>query len=76
MGIKPRFKIDTAASGDSGESIEIQVHPKILNIRRVKNLKGIAAVPFPVNDIAKMGVTTTDFREIRKLHIRRSDQEH
>jgi len=59
------LKLTQPHLGDSGESIEIQVHPKILNIRRVKNLKGIAAVPFPVNDIAKMGVTTTDFREIR-----------
>jgi len=59
------LKLTQPHEGDSGESIEIQVHPKILNIRRVRNLKGIAAIPFPVNDIAKMGVATTDFREIR-----------
>jgi uncharacterized protein (DUF58 family) len=59
------LKLTQSHQGDSGESVEIQVHPKILNIRRVKNLKGISSVPFPVNDIAKMGVATTDFREIR-----------
>jgi len=59
------LRLTQTHEGDSGEFIEIQVHPKILNIRRIRNLKGIAAVPFPVNDFAKIGVATTDFREIR-----------
>jgi uncharacterized protein (DUF58 family) len=34
-------------------------------LRRIRGVAGIAASPFPVIDIAKIGVTTTDFREIR-----------
>jgi uncharacterized protein (DUF58 family) len=59
------LRLTQTREGDSGEPLEIQVHPKILNIRRIRNLAAIATVPFPVNDIAKMGVATTDFREIR-----------
>jgi uncharacterized protein (DUF58 family) len=59
------LKLTQPHQGESGEPIEIQVHPKILNIRRVRNLKGISSVPIPVNDMAKIGVATTDFREIR-----------
>jgi uncharacterized protein (DUF58 family) len=59
------LRLTETLEGDSGKSIEIQVRPKILNVRRVRNLTSIAAVPYPVNDIARIGVATTDFREIR-----------
>jgi len=51
--------------GTVGEPVELTVRPKILNLRRIRGVAGIATSPFPVIDIAKIGVTTTDFREIR-----------
>lgn len=51
--------------GIAGNAKELLVQPRILNIRRIRGIAGIAASPFPVIDIAKMGVATTDFREIR-----------
>jgi uncharacterized protein (DUF58 family) len=53
------------ASGLLGEITDLVVRPKILNIRRIRGIPGIAASPFPVIDTAKLGVVTTDFREIR-----------
>lgn len=53
-------------SGELGERHELSIHPKIMNVRRIRGVPGIAATPFPVIDMAKIGVTTTDFREIRK----------
>lgn len=44
---------------------ELLVQPRILNLRRIRGVKGIATSPFPVIDVAKIGVATTDFREIR-----------
>ncbi len=51
--------------GKSGEPHELVVYPKILNIRRIRGVPGIAMSPFPVVDMAKIGVPTSDFREIR-----------
>jgi len=51
--------------GTLGEPVELLVQPKILNLRRIRGVAGIATSPFPVIDIAKIGVATTDFREIR-----------
>jgi len=57
--------IQTTSGAVQGTSIELVVKPKILNMRRIRSMRGIATTPFPVIDIAKMGVTTTDFRQIR-----------
>ncbi len=51
--------------GTLGEPVELVVQPKIMNLRRIRGVAGIATSPFPVIDIAKIGVATTDFREIR-----------
>ena len=51
--------------GTAGEPRELLVQPRIVNIRRIRGIQGIAASPFPVIDVAKIGVATTDFREIR-----------
>ena len=48
-----------------GEEYDLTVSPKIFNVRRIRGIPGIAASPFPVLDMAKLGVATTDFREIR-----------
>ena len=51
--------------GRSGEPIELLVQPRILNLKRIRGIAGIAVSPFPVIDMARIGVATTDFREIR-----------
>lgn len=48
-----------------GTMAEFTVKPKILNVRRIRGIVGLATSPMPVIDIAKIGVATTDFREIR-----------
>jgi len=50
----------------SGTKVEMTVSPKILNVKRIRGMPGIASTPFPEIDIAKIGLATTDFREIRK----------
>ncbi len=44
---------------------EIEVKPRIWEIKRIRGSPHIAASPYPVIDIAKMGIPSTDFREIR-----------
>jgi uncharacterized protein (DUF58 family) len=53
-------------SGSLGDPLVIAVHPRLLNVKRIRGLPGIATTPFPVIDMAKIGVATTDFREIRE----------
>ena len=48
-----------------GDAIDLTVIPRITNIRRIRGMRGIAKTPPPNADMAKMGVATTDFREIR-----------
>lgn len=55
----------TRSGNIAGTSAELVVKPKTLNIRRIRGIPGIASCPFPVIDIARIGVPTTDFREIR-----------
>jgi uncharacterized protein (DUF58 family) len=49
-----------------GQNQALTVHPKIMNIKNIRGIPGQATSPFPTIDIAKIGVTTTDFREIRQ----------
>ncbi len=55
----------TQAYYGATQPTELLVQPRILNLRRIRGVKGIATSPFPVIDVAKIGVATTDFREIR-----------
>jgi uncharacterized protein (DUF58 family) len=59
------LRLTQTREGSLGEPLEITVNPRLLNIRRIRGLPGIASSPFPVIDMAKIGVATTDFREIR-----------
>ncbi len=52
--------------GSSGSAVEIEVRPKILNVKRIRGTPGVALTSYPVIDIARIGVPTTDFREIRE----------
>ena len=60
------LRLTPTEQGALGETHDLVVRPRILNVRRVRGIPGIATSPFPVIDMAKIGVTTTDFREIRK----------
>lgn len=51
--------------GSLGENRLLTVYPKIMNVKN-RGIPGQAASPYPTIDIAKIGVTTTDFREIRR----------
>jgi uncharacterized protein (DUF58 family) len=59
------FRLTQNREGSLGEAVKITVYPKLLNVRRIRGIPGIASSPFPVIDVAKIGVATTDFREIR-----------
>ena len=48
-----------------GNAIDLTVIPRITNVRRIRGMRGVAKTPPPNSDVAKMGVATTDFREIR-----------
>ncbi|MBN1188624.1 MAG: DUF58 domain-containing protein [Dehalococcoidales bacterium] len=59
------LRLTQTREGSLGSPLEITVNPRLLNIRRIRGLPGFASSPFPVIDMAKIGVATTDFREIR-----------
>jgi uncharacterized protein (DUF58 family) len=44
----------------------LTVRPKLLNVRRIRDPRMISNIPLPVGSIAKGGLPTTDFREIRE----------
>ncbi len=49
-----------------GELHTLAVYHRIYNVRNIRGIPGQAESPFPTIDIAKIGVQTTDFREIRR----------
>jgi uncharacterized protein (DUF58 family) len=59
------LRLTQTREGSLGDPVDITVNPRLLNIRRIRGLPGIASSPFPVIDMARIGVATTDFREIR-----------
>jgi uncharacterized protein (DUF58 family) len=48
-----------------GPPAELTVDPRTLKVRRVRNLRGKASTVFPAGDVAKSGIRTTDFMELR-----------
>jgi len=52
--------------GESGSRAYMSVSPRILDVRRIRGIPSVAHNPFPELDVAKVGLPTTDFREIRK----------
>ena len=51
--------------GAAGEALQLRVTPRILHVRRLRPVRTRAVTPHPEADIARLGVATTDFREIR-----------
>lgn len=56
----------TPLSGKSLDEQSIQVKTRMMNIQKIRGLKSKAKLPFPSKDLARIGVATTDFREIRE----------
>ena len=51
--------------GSVGPSLEISIVPRTQAIRRVNEIRGRAHSVYPQDDVATMGVSTTDFTELR-----------
>jgi uncharacterized protein (DUF58 family) len=62
------LKMRPTQYGQIGEKTDLNVEYKLLNLRRIRHLRGLASEVNPVMDMAKIGVATTDFREIRQYH--------
>lgn len=52
--------------GSCGAPFELSVRPKILNLRRIREKYTRTPFPIPLRSIAKIGASSTDFREIRE----------
>ena len=50
----------------AGEEVTVQVVPRALPARIPRDLRARAKRPFPDGDLARMGVATNDFRELRE----------
>ncbi|MEM1562805.1 MAG: DUF58 domain-containing protein [Candidatus Bathyarchaeia archaeon] len=49
----------------SEEPFKLIVRHKPLSVKRIRSAKTFSKIPLPLGSSAKMGITTTDFREIR-----------
>lgn len=45
---------------------ELEVHPRVVPIRRLRSMRGTAATIAPEEDVAAVGLQTTDFKELRQ----------
>jgi len=57
--------IGTSSQGSIGEVLETIAWPRLLTPGQIKSLPSIAVTPFPLADIPRVGIPSTDFREIR-----------
>ncbi len=49
-----------------GDAHKLEVHPRIVPIRRLRAMRGTAATIAPDEDVAAVGLQTTDFKELRQ----------
>lgn len=52
-------------SGTGGTAVELTVKPRTMELRNIRGKKDLASSLFPRADMSKIGVCTTDFKEIR-----------
>ncbi|MCX5999210.1 MAG: DUF58 domain-containing protein, partial [Chloroflexi bacterium] len=64
--IRHPFDLVPPKRGSAGVATDVTVGPRILNVRAVRAIPSLAHNPFPDVDTAKIGIPTTDFREIRQ----------
>jgi len=57
--------IGMKSEGISGESLDITAWQRLLTPGQIRSLPSIAVTPYPLADIPRVGIPSTDFREIR-----------
>ena len=62
---EPPLGLYQRTQGSAGPSLDISVIPRTQAISRVNHLRGRANNPFPPEDIAVIGLSTTDFTDLR-----------
>lgn len=55
-----------ARSEALGTPRDLEVHPRIVPVRRLRSLRGTAVTIAPDEDVARVGIQTNDFRELRE----------
>jgi uncharacterized protein (DUF58 family) len=58
--------LKSASEGVVGKPFAIAVRPRPAAVTRVRGLAGFASQLFPENDLAKTGIKTNDFRDLRR----------
>jgi len=59
------FFLKQTKIGFSEEPLKLIVKHRPFSVKRVRSAKTLSKIPLPLGSSAKMGITTTDFREIR-----------
>jgi len=47
---------------------KLEVRPKTLEVKRLRDPRLLSRIPMPLGSLAKVGIMTTDFKEIREYH--------
>lgn len=55
--------------GQEDNAVGVTVRPRILRVRRLQPLRARAVTPHPEADIARVGMPTTEFRELRQYVV-------
>jgi len=63
------MNIRTAKRGGGELDSVLTVKPRLISLRRMRDPRTVSNIPLPIGSVAKGGIPTTDFREIREyLH--------
>ena len=62
---EPPLGLHQRTRGSAGPSLDISVVPRTQGIRRVNQIRGRAHSVYPQEDVAVLGVSTTDFTQLR-----------
>ena len=66
MAVRDPMDIQGASTIPPGASLDLTILPRIGTVRRIANVRGIGTKPLPMEDLARVGLATADFREIRE----------
>jgi len=62
------FDLRPSFEGSLGDEQQIEVLPRVARVKRVRGLRRTTSRLFPEEDKARIGIETTDFRDIRTYH--------
>lgn len=62
----PTLGFAKAHRGRAGEPVDIEVRPRMTSHRRMARMRSKSTRLFPENDEARLGIQTTEFRDIRE----------